>query len=406
MKSKLEVVVMILACCILAGCSAERNEITDTVPETVAVTEQADEAADISGIEQIFIEEYNGQEDKAKCVYKIIERLGSAGFIAIDSDNKVDMTNADKMRQFINLQRSGKHAEICVIRIFYSDVINILSITADKGQAHISQTYYTFQDDHLINKGESEYAAEFFEYTDEGYLMIEGLWHSPEQYVLTLSGEEEHIALRVDPLDDECRKLCEKYVAPVSYDLNNMFITDWNEDDHSDLDLYDVFEKFYSETYGMNCPYTMNDNLSVGNEYEISADEFENVIMRHFKISPEELHKLLRYDADKNVYLYRPRGFEEFDYAEIPYPEVAAYEKNSDGSMTLTVNAVYPNGNTSKLFSHKVTVADENEKVYYLSNEISGDEEPDLWWHADRLSDDEWKENYKVGDETSDEKSN
>ena len=114
-----------------------------------------------------FIEEYNGQEDKAKCVYKIIERLGSAGFISIDSDNKIDMTNADKMRQFINLQRSGKHAEICVIRIFYSDVINILSITADKGQAHISQTYYTFQDDHLINKGESEYAAEFFEYTDE-----------------------------------------------------------------------------------------------------------------------------------------------------------------------------------------------------------------------------------------------
>ena len=129
----------------------------------------------------------------------------------------------------------------------------------------------------------------------------------------------------------------------------------------------------------------MNDNLSVGNEYEITADEFENVIMQHIKVSSEELHMLLRYDADKDSYIYRPRGFEEFDYAEVPYPEVVAFETNADGSVTLTVNAVYPNGNTSNLFSHKVTVMDENGRIYYLSNEILGDEELNLWWHRDRL---------------------
>jgi len=214
-----------------------------------------------------------------------------------------------------------------------------------------------------------------------------------------MSEEEEHIALRVEPLDEQCRELCEKYMTPVSYNLNNMFITDWDEDDFAGLDFYDIFDRFYMETYGKNCPYTMSDDLTVGNEYDIPADEFENVIMQHIKVSPEELHMHLRYDANKNIYIYRPRGFGEFDYAEVPYPEVVAFETNDDGSMTLMVNAVYPNVNTSKLFSHKVTVADENGRIYYLSNEILGDEELNLWWHGDRLSDDEWNEYYKGGDD-------
>lgn len=71
---------------------------------------------------------------------------------------------------------------------------------------------------------------------------------------------------------------------------------------------------------------------------------------------------------------------------------LAGCSAKSDDSKTLTVNADFSNDNTSKLFSHKVTVADENGRIYYLSNEILGDEELNLWWHGDRLSDDEWNE--------------
>lgn len=139
-----------------------------------------------------------------------------------------------------------------------------------------------------------------------------------------------------------------------------------------------------------------NMNLSIGNEYEIPADEFEAIIKQHYKISSEVLHMLLRYDSDKNVYIYRPRGFDEFDYAEVPYPEVVGYEENEGGSITLLVNAVYPNSNTSKLFSHEVTVLEEDGRIYYLANKIIGDEELDLWWHADRLTDGESYEKKEV----------
>lgn len=401
MKRKFVIISLILTCFIVAGCSAKSTESTDisagteTVTETVTVIDQDDLPADIPEIEQIFIDEYDNRDGSMQYVRQIVDRLADCGFIAIDSENKVDMANAENMRPFIASLKSGEQAGVTVLRVFYTGVLDILELTADKGNVSVEQTFYKFQDNHLSKTVHGEFTADFCEYTDEGYLLIGGSWYSPESYVLTMSEEEEHIALRVEPMDEQCRALCEKYITPVSYDLNNMFITDWGERNYTDLDFYDIFDRFYKETYGRDCPYIMNDDLSTGNEYEIPADEFENVITQHIKVNPEELHMLLRYDADKNIYLYRPRGFEEFDYAEVPYPEVAAFETNDDGSVTLTVNTVYPDKDTSKLFSHKVTVADENGKIYYLSNKLSGDEEPDLWWHADRLSDEEWNEHYR-----------
>ncbi|MCR5488428.1 MAG: DUF6070 family protein [Lachnospiraceae bacterium] len=395
MKSKFVLVSLMIASFMLAGCSAKSMECSNISAETETVTDQDELPIDISKIEQIFVDEYKDRDGNLQCVQHIVDRLADYGFIAIDSDNKVDMVNAEKMRQFITAWESGEHTEALVFQVFNNGGLNLLEIVADEGNVRVERTYFTFQDDHLSKTVHSEFEADHCEYTNEGYLIIGGSWHSPELYVLTMSEEEEHIALRVEPLDEQCRELNEKYMAPVSYKLNNMFIIDWDEDDLTSLDFYDVFERFYEETYGKNCPYTMSDDLSEGNEYEIPADEFENVIMQHIKVSSEELHTLLRYDTDKNIYIYRPRGFDEFDYAEVPYPEVAAYKTNDDGSLTLTVNAVFPNDNTSKLFSHKVTVSDENGKIYYLSNEIPGYEELDLWWHAERLSDDEWNDHYK-----------
>jgi hypothetical protein len=394
---------MILVCYILAGCNVSGNKSGNTSAGADTVTEQDDTVEDISKIEQIFADEYNTQNDSFKCVGIIVEKLGDKGFVAIDSDNKVDMTNADYLKRFLSSKEYGEHAGILVLQVFYIG-LNYIEITTDEGNVSVEQTYYMFHDDQLTKTGHSEFVADYCEYSDEGYLLIEGSWHSPEMYVLTMSEEEVHIALRVDPLDEQCRILCEKYIAPVSYNLNNMFITNWSQDNFNSLDFYDIFERFYKETYGKDCPYTMNDNLSIGNEYEIPAEEFENVIMQYFKASSNDLHTLLRFNADKNIYTFRPRGFDEFDYAEVPYPEVIAYEEDEDGSLTLTVNAVFPDSNTSKLFSHRVTVADIDGHIYYLANEILGEEEPELWWHADRLSDDEWDEYYNEkedGDEYS-----
>lgn len=64
--------------------------------------------------------------------------------------------------------------------------------------------------------------------------------------MLTLSDTPEHTALRILPLDETCRELNRKYILPVGYEQNNIFLTDWSEEDFGDLDFYDVFDIFYS----------------------------------------------------------------------------------------------------------------------------------------------------------------
>lgn len=44
-----------------------------------------------------------------------------------------------------------------------------------------------YEEMELKETSSSEYAAVVFDYTPEGYLMIEGYWRSQERYVLTLS---------------------------------------------------------------------------------------------------------------------------------------------------------------------------------------------------------------------------
>ena len=123
------------------------------------------------------------------------------------------------------------------------------------------------------------YQAEYWNYTEEGYLMFSGVWFSEELYVLTLSGAEEHTALRVQPLDETYRELSRKYLLPISFEQNNMFIVDWSEEDFGDLNFYDMYDILYPKVNGQYVPYVADDNLSVSAVYRIPKEEFESVFI-------------------------------------------------------------------------------------------------------------------------------
>lgn len=132
------------------------------------------------------------------------------------------------------------------------------------------------------------------------------------------------------------------YLLPVGYGGNNLFLTDWSEEDFGNLDFYDLFDRFYGDVYEQPVPFLSDDDLDEGAVYRIPAEVFEHVMESHFQIDREELRKKAVYLPEDQTYEYRPRGFYEVEYPEIPYPEVVGYMENSDGTLTLTVNAVYP----------------------------------------------------------------
>ena len=326
---------------------------------------------------------------------RIVARLGENGYVAVDSENQVDMAGAEQVIEFCKAVDEKKSAMLTII-VIKDFGFRKFDLKTEDGNVNIVRGYYQYdQDGCLQNRSTVSYPADIWQYTEEGYILFEGNF-SDENYVLTLSDTPEHTALRVLPLDEKCRELNRKYILPVGYEQNNIFLTDWNEEDIGELDFYDIFDNFYPILHGQSVPYVADESLAVGAVYQIPEEIFENVIMTHFNVNKEALRRETTYNPEKAAYEYRPRGFYEVEYPDIPYPEVVSYTENQDGTITLIVNAVYPNGNTSMAYSHKTVIRPLEEDCFqYVSNQMMNlIDEHDIWWHSNRLTKEEWIEIY------------
>lgn len=101
--------------------------------------------------------------------------------------------------------------------------------------------------------------------------------------------------------------------------------------------------------YEQPVPFIPDSHLDEGEVYRIPAEVFEYVIESHFLIDHEELRKR------------------------------AAY---------------FPEENTSRAYTHKTVVRPlDNGGFQYVSNQIMFPEGGyELWWHSERLTEDQWKE--------------
>ncbi|MCH5263245.1 MAG: hypothetical protein J1F42_10055 [Lachnospiraceae bacterium] len=325
----------------------------------------------------------------------IIRTLGEHGYAAVDSENQIDMAESDQVVKFCGLVDAEEEAELTIIVVSRQGGYTKYDLKTQNGNVDIVKEYYQYIDGHIEHRSTGKYRANTWEYSEEGYLLFEGYWLSEEYYVLTLSEVSERVALRVEPLDEKCRELNRQYVLPIGYHRNNMFITDWNEDDFGELDFYDLYDIFYPIVNNQNIPYVADENLGVGAIYRIPKEEFESVITAYFKINSQILQSKTIYNSEDSTYEYKPRGFYEVEYPEMPYPEVVEYVENNDGTITLTVNAVYPNEIISKVYAHEVVIRVSDDGVQYVSNRIIPSEDNyKPTWNVPRLTVDEWEEVY------------
>lgn len=322
---------------------------------------------------------------------RIIAELGENGYAAVDGENQIDMVCAEQVTAFCNAAEQQQTAE-CTVIVVTKSGFRIFELRTENGTVNVVRTYCQFDKNrHIKSTDTACYPADFWQYTQEGYFLFSGTYFSKEDLVLTMSDAAEYTAMRVLPLNEACREQNRTYILPIGYERNNLFLCNWNEADFGTVDFYDVFDRFYPILYGQPVPYTAADSTVDETVYEIPEAEFETVIMTYFKIGKETLRTKTKYLAENKTYEYRPRGFYEAEYPDIPYPEVISSTENPDGTITLTVNAVYPYGNTSKSFTHKTVVRPlENGKVQYMSNQImTRREEYDTWWHSDRITQEE-----------------
>ena len=334
--------------------------------------------------------------DDIDLVRDIVNELGENGYVAIDSKNQINMTMPEKVMDFCYVKEDNEEAYMTIINIEYTGDFTIYDFKSYDGNVEVTKNRYKYDDYNITNTSCESYIADYWEYTDEGYLLFSGIDTSYDQYVLTLDEHKEHVAFRVEPLDEECRELNRTFILPIGYEKNNVFIVDWDIEDYGKLDFYDLYDIFYFLKNGQNNPYTYDNNLGVGAVYEIPKYEFENVIMSYIDIDDATLQSKTNYDIGKETYIYRPRGFYEAEYPEYPYPEVVDYVYNDDGTITLTVNAIFPLMDTAKAYTHQVVVRQlEDGCIEYISNHILyADENCDGIWYTPRLTDEEWEDIY------------
>ena len=400
-KSGLAVISFVLMFSI-SGCS-------DTPPEEDTVSETVIDVQDVSEEEQeneeeiinICIDLYDkaaeeNKLDDLEIIRSIVNRLGENEYPAVDSRNQVNMTEAEQVLEFCEKVDAQEEADITILEVGYLGGFVKYDLHTKDGNVDVVRSYYGYENGEIQKEVTGRYQAEYWNYTEEGYLMFSGVWFSEELYVLTLSGAEEHTALRVQPLDETYRELSRKYLLPISFEQNNMFIVDWSEEDFGDLNFYDMYDILYPKVNGQYAPYVADDNLSVSAVYQIPKEEFESVIMKYFNIDSETLQSKTIYDSENLTYEYKPRGFEEVEYPEYPYSEVVGFTENNDGTITLTANVVFPYAGNSKVYAHEVVVRPlENGRVQYVSNRIIPSEDNYReTWHTPRLTLEEWEELY------------
>ena len=386
----------------ISGCSdapPEKDTVLETVIDVQDIQEESEEDAD--EIISVCIDLYEKAEEENKLadletIRSIVNRLGENGYTAVDNKNQIDMTHAEQVKRFCKMVDAREKAEITIIDIDDLGGFIKYDLQTKDGNVDVIRSYYEYKDGAIQRNHIGTYQAEDWNYTEEGYLMFSGIYFSEELYALTLSGMEEHTALRVEPLDERCRELSRKYLLPISFERNNMFIVDWSEDDFGELNFYDMYDILYRKENGEYVPCAADDNLGVGAVYRIPKDEFESVIMKYFNIDSETLQSKTVYYSKDSTYEYKPRGFEEVEYPEYPYSEVVGFTENSDGTITLTANVVFPYSGNSKVYVHEVVVrALEDGGVQYVSNRIIPSEENcEETWHMPRLTAEEWEELY------------
>lgn len=386
----------------VSGCSdtpQEETAVVETISE-VQLPGQKDEEETEKMIECCLeLYEKAAEENKIadlEMIRSIVNQFGENGYPAVDSRNQIDMTEAEQVEWFCEMVDTQEEAEITIIEVSYLGGFVKYDLETKDGNVDVVRSYYKYENGNMKREVTGSYQAEYWNYTEDGYLMFSGVWFSEELYVLTLSGAEEHTALRVQPLDETYRELSRKYLLPIGFEQNNMFIVDWSEDDFGELNFYDMFDLLYPKVYGTNIPYVADDNLGVGAVYQIPKDDFERVILSYFDIDSETLQSKTIYNAEDKTYEYKPRGFEEVEYPEYPYSEVIGFTENGDGTLTLTANVVFPYVGDSKVYAHEVVVRPlENGGVQYVSNRIIPSEDNcEETWHTPRLTAKEWDEIY------------
>ena len=173
--------------------------------------------------------------------------------------------------------------------------------------------------------------------------------------------------IRIKPMSDNKRKLSRKCVRGLAYQGNNILCSNWDQEHMQKIDYNGLYEYLYAMKYKKKFN---------GKKYPsgIPKDQFEQLLMEYLPVSREDIEKYASYNEKKKTYDWMRLGC--FNYAPnffgTSIPEVTKIKHNSNGTVTLTVDAVCEMVLCNEaVITHELTVKFNKDGSFrYLGNKI------------------------------------
>lgn len=290
------------------------------------------------------IGEFTSEQRKA-----VVEQLGRSGLVSVEEGTA--MQNHEAIETFYADYLNGQDSMVTVYEVHRDGLIGAVTFIYRKGEL---QTYYIgirWKESGVPEiQGTSVSNLAEIKLTEKGYFIY------AYEYVIAHASLRQY--WRIEPLPEDCRELTEKYISGLSYVNYNVLVTNWNSSNVEDILMPCMYEDIYRIYTG--------ENLKTQG-WEITAEEYEKIMTTYFPVSVEQLREHCRYNADHNSYEY------EMIYASpyLPFGEVVDYKENTDGTITLIVDGVWPDYNSDLAFRNEIVVQPFEDGTFrYLSNSI------------------------------------
>ncbi len=307
---------------------------------------------------QIEIDETLNTILKEEEIHRLIELIARDGSSAVCGNRDDNMKNYKRVDESLKLAEQGEKAETDFYSVNKSGVFRYYRLQFEEGRLFVTfaSAVYNKSLEPVFQQMEKILAYQW-EYTEKGWL----IWEK------ALSRNQEmdmHIFYRILPLDEKCRELAEKCIIPVSYFGNNLFVTDWDQDNLGNVELNDLFDSLYFMATGEK----INKERYEGG---IPGEEFESIVSRYFDMTTEQIRRFGAYNEEKGTYPWLAVSAWNRIPQMQPFPEVVKSEENADGTLSVYVEAVFVEEGRDCSFRHVVTIREEEDGNYkFLGNKV------------------------------------
>ena len=323
----------------------------------------------MSGLEHIYRNADKGDSLNVvldnKSICKMIKKIKQQGYSVTVSEDYSNMENYKRFSSFLAKAQKKQKGSGVIYEVHSEGSIGIEKFIYDGKEMFLLASNASWDDNGKpIITFVSYTRIKKWRYSRKGWFCYELCVPEYPEVTEMVDGS---CLIRIKPMSDNKRKLSRKCVRGLAYQGNNILCSNWDQEHMQKIDYNGLYEYLYAMKYKKKFN---------GKKYPsgIPKDQFEQLIMEYLPVSREDIEKYASYNEKKKTYDWMRLGC--FNYAPnffgTSIPEVTKIKHNSNGTVTLTVDAVCEMVLCNEaVITHELTVKFNKDGSFrYLGNKI------------------------------------